>query len=173
MDLPQNWPEDSSPVEIAPGLYTPRDAQINTGPLRDMGLDGYGLWIRATLDDRLQYAPTFVGVESHWGGPINGTILRRVPVALLLAVETRGLPMLKLPEHGWWPFEYVESSSPERRGPLLAADDLLNVARIYAYQHAIGGKPAHEVARILDIPRSTADYWIRRAKDKGLIYAEA
>lgn len=46
---------------------------------------------------------------------------------------------------------------------------LARVAKIYTKAVARGEQPAKAVREALDIPVSTAGYWIRRAKDQGLI----
>jgi hypothetical protein len=62
---------------------------------------------------------------------------------------------------------------PEERDRLVAAgptDETLRcVARIYVMAELAGDPPAKFVKENLDIPMSTANSWIRRAKDRGTL----
>jgi hypothetical protein len=51
---------------------------------------------------------------------------------------------------------------PDRRP---TKDELRHVAAIYAFSHASWGKPREAVMRVWQIPRSTANRWIRKARE--------
>lgn len=55
---------------------------------------------------------------------------------------------------------------PDRRKAGPTADNLELVARIYWSQYAIWGKPRAAIIDYFDISRTTANVWIRRARDE-------
>lgn len=173
MDLPPHWPTNAEPVEIAPGLWTPRVARIRSADWKEGPLVGLDIRIHAHLDDGMRYMIDHFEINTDGTTTINGALLRKVPVNAIFTATAEEFASVKLDRRGWTQYSYISKRSTQARDDLMDADDLVNVARIYAHQLTISGKPAQEVAHLLDIPTSTADYWIRRAKDKGLIYAEA
>jgi hypothetical protein len=63
--------------------------------------------------------------------------------------------------------------APKERDRLVVAsptdETLLWVARIYVIAELAGDPPAKAVRESLGIPESTANNWIRRAKDRGIL----
>jgi hypothetical protein len=59
----------------------------------------------------------------------------------------------------------TEAREPGRAGP-LTDNELLALARRYWFEFISWGKPRQTVMSVFDLPRSTANYWIRKARDK-------
>jgi hypothetical protein len=47
------------------------------------------------------------------------------------------------------------------------------VAALYTMAVVIGDPPTRTVATVLNLPRSTAGYWVSKARDKGLLTVRA
>lgn len=160
-------------MEIAPGLWTPRVSNIERlttlpDPYAEIRLN-----LAISLNELMRYRVDSFAVKGEGGTEVNGALLRRIPLAAYVQLGAAALPSVQVREGLWVPFSRAGNPNLETAKLLEDSDPLVNVARHYAYQEAIGGTPAASVSKALGIPRSTADSWIRRAKDKGYIYADA
>lgn len=170
-------------TDLAPGLYAPTVVSAAETRLTDT----ISVRMSLRMSERRQYEITELTVAAKDYATITGTLLRKIPVSGALYEAAIHIPVVVRANGTREPFfarpddvkdsDYLKrnDAGPSPWYPSLTDtdDDLLRVARVFAFQHAISGTPAAAVAEVLRIPRSTADYWIRRAKDRGLIYAEA
>lgn len=59
----------------------------------------------------------------------------------------------------------VMQSGRDTDGP-LSDDELLTLARMYWFEFVSWGRPRQAVMDRFDLPRSTANYWIRKARER-------
>lgn len=177
------WTADAEPVEVAPGVYLP--SRLADRPEDDADLVGWGtesaddgskviprisVGVRMELRD-FAYALTRVEIQAHGDEVINGKLLRAIAVGgvvqgpvSLAAREKRADGKLVR----YWMHDLRKSALD---GP--TDENLKSVARVYAIGHAMQTKPTAAVEDALGLKRSTAENWVRRAKDKGYVFAEA
>lgn len=102
------------------------------------------------------------------GAAVTGEALRAIPVQTL--VRGAVADWVRLRANG----EETDAALPQEDRKRLTDDGptdetLTWVARIYLTAELTSDPPAKAVKEALSIPTSTAGYWIRRAKDKGLM----
>ena len=169
---PMPWFADLERVEVAPNLYAARWAEGEA--VVGMGVKGetvpFTVKASAELVD-YRYEVRSLSVETDQPGGINATFVRTNLVGDFADIAGRR-KFAQLTEGGEW-----VSYRPHfvYDGPPLSPEDsvLREVARIYACSYATGIKPTHRVEKGLNLKRSTAENWVRRAKDKGYVFAEA
>lgn len=169
-------PLSPSPREVAPGIYMDLPG---TARFVELELDGSLYDVAMVLNMTSEgVRPTEVTVTAHESGvPITGTTLRSLRVwetartALFLGVN-RG--QQRTLDSGHTEIKIMEGALSDekvaalrRQGP---TDESLEwVAYFYNLGGVIGLPPARQVEANLDLPRTTASKWIRRARAKGLL----
>lgn len=157
------WPDDAQRVEVAEGLVLPdRLHGIHATPFRgqDVSLD---LELR-----EYRYRVVSLTLEVEGDREITSTTLRKMPVGHLVSGIARTYARTPGPD-GDERFSPIPQWDRPSGGP--DSETLLRVAHLFALEHASGGAPIRTVENDLDVPRSTAEHWVRRAKDRGLIRA--
>ncbi|MGO1384268.1 MAG: hypothetical protein ACTHU1_05650 [Arachnia sp.] len=120
-------------------------------------------------------AVTVTASDDH---EVTGTTLRAVAVNSLMrhAVAGAMLPMEQqggfakiahLAERESWGFSDEDRARFRSLGPV--AETLKAVADVYEFGKITGRPPAREVEIQLDLPRTTASKWVRRARDEGYL----
>jgi Family of unknown function (DUF6214) len=115
---------------------------------------------------------------------VTGELLRRVPVARILAqAVVTPLVMVKIDEtrpgtrritgHDLTPDKlyerYVEGARRPRRGSPITDENLEQVAELYRAAVGRGDPPTQTVADAMGIPRSTAARWVAKARERKLL----
>jgi hypothetical protein len=145
-------------VPIGPGLAVFARQEFRT-TIEELGVDVVCLVTfdrdvgRLVVDDlRITRQPN--------GPPITGTLLRRVPMAALLA-SAMSLTALREVSPGRW-----QPIGTER---IEGEDDDHYVARIYTMASACGHRPTKAVQEMLGVAESTATQKVGRARLLGLL----
>lgn len=168
----------SAPTELAPGLFM---ALPGVATIENVDLEG-GLYdVELTLDmtpDGIR--PTSVKVTAQAGSPhVTGTTLRAVRVwdlarhAILTGVH-RGSSSASDGVTRW---DLASPALPDTEIARLRAqgpteETLTEVALLYNFAGVLGLPPAKFVEVNLEIPRTTASKWVRRAREKGLVHVQ-
>lgn len=157
------WPDDAQRVEVAEGLVLPdRLHEIRATPFR-------GQNVKLALELRAyRYRVVSLTLDVEGDREITGTTLRKLPVGHLVSGIARTYARTPGPG-GDERFSPIPQWDRPEGGP--DSETLLRVAHLFALEFASGGTPVKAVESDLDVPRSTAEYWVRRAKDRGLIRA--
>lgn len=177
------WSVDAEPVEIAPGVYLP--SRLVDRPLTDDELDAMaaGLDHAQTVIMRISvgvhmemrdfvYAITRIEIQAHGGESINGKLLRALAVSDLIEDPIRLAARVRRPDGKLARYEtHALRRAAALDGP--TDENLISAARVYAIGHAMQIRPTAAVEDALGLKRSTAENWVRRAKDKGYVFAEA
>lgn len=168
------------PVEIAPNLYVPGGRTESNGigwndePEPDNPDDPADYtadvmyWFTVELK-AYRYRLVRFEAESDRDEGITMQSLRNFPVQTALAwwATTQGCEKRSDGWHRFWIND--DRSELAELGP---TDDVLReVARVYALGYVAGDKPTGHVQQSFGLKRSTADNWVRRAKDRGYVYA--
>lgn len=114
---------------------------------------------------RLRIEATYDGVERV--RPVSVTVERvdSEPVTPEDMAATRlGWVMNRVVLGALRPRPYPVFHPRERAGP-LSSDEVRTLARLYWVEYVAWGDPRRAVMRAFGIPRSTASYWIRKARD--------
>ena len=152
-------------VNVGLGLTAPRGIK-GTMP----GGDEYpvDLDVVLILDGR-RYVVDVLTIRRREGGvSITGEHLRKIPVQEVVQEVVKGLTM-PVPFGRKEPAKFTrkEIKTLVEAGP---TDQTLEVvARIYVIAELSGEPPAKSVRETFKVPPSTAGYWIRRAKDRGIL----
>lgn len=102
---------------------------------------------------------------------ISSELLRKVPVRRLVADSLEPGIFYEINPERWRPWEPPARAVVARARELGPTDDTLElVEHQFTIARLIGNPPARQVASVLHLPISTAGNWIRRAKDRGLIF---
>lgn len=163
---------DLDSVELAPNLYAARTASdsAETEQRKPEGAVRFTVKVAVELVD-YRYEVRSLAIETDNPGGINATFIRNHLVGDFASIGGRR-SLAQMNEVGEW-----VSYRPTYRydGPPLSPTEavLKEVARIYAACYALGEKPTYRVEKGLNLKRSTAENWVRRAKDRGYVYAEA
>ncbi|MEE1617324.1 hypothetical protein [Brachybacterium sp. J153] len=169
---PMPWFADRESVELAPNLYAAQTSSgsAETEQRRPDGTVAFTVKTEVELV-HFRYEVRSLAIETEHPGGISATFIRNYLVGDFASLGGRR-SLAQLNEAGEW-FSYRPFFRYEGP-PLSPTDDVLKeVARIYACSYALSEKPTHRVEKGLNLKRSTAENWVRRAKDKGYIYAEA
>lgn len=108
--------------------------------------------IRATFDGQ-RVSAMLVGIERTDGTGVTPRDLTMVELGAAIEAVTAGAVS---PDHG--------AHIAPRPGRRPTPDELELVADAYWYHHVIGGNPRQAVMDIWDLPKSTANGWLRKAK---------
>lgn len=164
-------------VHAGSDLYAPTWVELTVTGMEDIDVD----YVAVLVLEGWRYVVQELRIlRRDDGPPITGELLRGIPVAMLIRgtvsnlVELRTDPDAAYESDGFRlrEPEQVVITPDERRRMVEAGptdDTLLWVARIYIMAELAGDPPAKSVKETLDIPTSTAGYWIRRAKDRGIL----
>jgi hypothetical protein len=160
----------SRKVHMGGGIYAKTRVRIDSTWVTQVHGEDVELDYSANivLDGR-RYVIDDLHIRRRPGGPaVTGELIRKIPVhhimrrAVVDATEYR--------ENGQVSQIRLTDSDLKRivgNGP---TDETLQwVARLYVSGELAGIAPAKNVRSILEIPTSTAGYWIRRAKDRGFL----
>lgn len=166
------WFADLESVELAPNLFAAREASDQADVERGTpnGIVNYSVKVSALLVD-YRYEVRSLAIETEHPGGINATFIRANLVGDFANMAGRRR-LAQVDKDGEWVSyrPYFRYDGP----PLSPTDDvLIEVARIYAACYALDLKPTSRVEKGLNLKRSTAENWVRRAKDRGYVYAEA
>ncbi len=167
------------PTQIAPNLVA---TVPGVGTIQGVDIDGSPYDVEMTMDMTAEgMRPTSVTVTACAGSPpVTGTTLRSVRVwdlarhVILAAVdrgtiERAGPHSVRVVERGL-SLTDADAARLRRDGP---TDESLDwVATCYNLALVLGLPPAKQVQVELQLPRTTATKWIKRARDKGLLGAE-
>lgn len=142
-----------------------------------------GVTVRFTLgrpDEGGPVVATSVTADCSTG--IGGTLLRRVQVATLVrdavaryamvgtaATEHDPAIGLDVTEVHQAPVEIDETAAMRMRLDGPTPDNLQVVARLYRVAEALQQGPTRHVASAIGLPISTAGFWVRKARDFGLL----
>jgi hypothetical protein len=155
----------SSSVEIAPGITLELPAVAEFGGVDlDGGEHSVKMVLRMTPDG---VRPTSVEVDGI-GNAVTGTTLRSLRVwelakeAIHLGLDRSGGLATRLSAER---AEHLRAIGPKR-------ETLEWVAFFYNLGRAVGLPPARQVEIELNVPRTTASKWVRRAREEGLIHGE-
>lgn len=160
--------------EVAVGLWFPAKVKA-VGPAMGLtsanvppGASGAAFSLEATFHmkrDGLGYLLGALELQAAYAADeIDGGTLRKLSLVGIKGGigERVGRLTHELPADIWG-IEPLNISSEVREQ--AGEDRLVRVARIYAREVLSGRRPAKAVSEELEIPSSTAGYWIRRAKD--------
>lgn len=161
-------------VHVGADLYAPGRVDLNAPGRTDIGADVRGVLL---LDGGRYVVQELRITRQDGGAPVTSELIRRIPVQTLIREMVSGSVRL-MTRHASPKGSYRQSFGPvrlsadERRRMVEAGptdETLLWVARFYLMAGLAGDPPAKSVKENLDIPTSTAGYWIRRAKDRGIL----
>jgi len=159
-------------VHVGSDLYAPTRVELTVTGMEDIGVDYVAVLV---LEGRRYAVQELRILRRDDGPPITGELLRGIPVAMLIRGAVSKLVELHMDPDVDYQLRVPEQVviTPEERRRMVGAgptdDTLLWVARIYVMAELAGDPPAKSVKETLDIPTSTAGYWIRRAKDRGIL----
>lgn len=161
-------------VHVGSDLYAPTRVELTVTGMEDIGVDYVAVLV---LEGRRYAVQELRILRRDDGPPITSELIRGIPVAMLIRGAVSNLVDLRIAQPS-----PKGTTSHTVGGVLLTPDDrvrlveagptdetLLWVARIYVMATLAGDPPAKSVKETLDIPTSTAGYWIRRAKDRGIL----
>jgi hypothetical protein len=166
----------------------------HTGVLRRFAVamqleDGIGVRLEIEVDDQGHASCRKIEVSAD---EVNGEMLRKVPVARLLATamstelvlfkfgepppgELRidfGEKVARLPttkERAEFYADYAKGARHPRRGSPLTEDNLRQVADVYRLALQRGDPPTQTVADQMNVVRSTASRWVAAARKRGFL----
>lgn len=169
---PMPWFADRESVELAPNLYAARTSSgsAETEQRRPEGTVSFTVKTEVELVD-FRYEVRSLAIETEHPGGISATFIRNYLVGDFASIGGRR-SLAQLNGAGEWVSyrSFYRYDGP----PLSPTEEVLKeVARIYASCYALSEKPTFRVEKGLNLKRSTAENWVRRAKDRGYIYAEA
>lgn len=116
-------------------------------------------------------APIAVTAVATPGHAVDGTSLRDIPVHEL-ATAAIGEFLLRCvddEEGAFEPMEPLEFDAEAIRSAGPTDESLRVVADIYEIARLMGDPPARQVEKTLNMPRTTASKWIRRARERGIL----
>lgn len=162
-------PDRTSTIELCPGLLYPRrwnaDGTLDADPpVRWKAVIEYN-------EAGAKFEVRAVEVVAPVGVSLTGDMLRSLQLGELLRRTVKpssALTSTKKPRIGPYSLltEDVQARMKEA-GPVT--ETLEMVAWIYRTAFAVGDSPTKQVADAFEIPRPTADRWVRRARDRGLL----
>lgn len=159
-------------VHIA-GLTAPRRTLVNIQIRLDDEPAADGRAVVEFNDESGRFELREIEFRSEPGHSLTGEILRAIPLASLLDHarpsdwEQRQLPP-GVVRHG--PYGLLTEEAQARMkeaGPVT--ETLRMVATIYQVAYAMGDPPTKQVAAAFDVPRPTAERWVRRARERGFL----
>lgn len=175
------WPADAEPVEVAPGVYLPsrlRDLPPTSDELDAIAreTDTPKMVLSFTLETHMElrdyvYVITRLVMQAYGDEAISGKSLRGVAVTDLMEDPVRHSARVRREDGMLARYEMHDLRRAAQAGP--TDENLISAARVYAVGHAMQIRPTAAVEDALGLKRSTAENWVRRAKDKGYVFAEA
>jgi hypothetical protein len=159
-------------IHVGSGIYALDRVQVDSSQMPEQSEVDYS----ATLViEGLRYVVEELALRRSraWdapaGPPITGELIRKIPVQRIVTVAAM-IESGTLDESGEvTPLRFTDADI-ERLVKAGATDEtLLAVAQIYVTSALAGDPPARSVREVLGIPASTANVWIRRAKDRGFL----
>lgn len=159
-------------VKISPDLRILRHCGAT---LTDEPESPYDIEIRAEWSEKeFEYEIADLRLNRTKGSPaITGESLRSVPVQALLRRALEALIQVEIDDGSAISMLSVLDDEMARdvasRGP--KPETLLWTARVYQAARIRLEPPTREVTRVFGIPHRTASYWIRLARDRGILEA--
>jgi hypothetical protein len=164
-------------VHTGSDLYAPTWVELTVTGMEDIDVDYVAVLV---LEGRRYVVQELRILRRDDGPPITSELIRGIPVAMLIRGTVSNLVELRTDPDAVYESDGLRLRAPEqvvitpdeRRRMVEAGptdDTLLWVARIYIMAELAGDPPAKSVKETLDTPTSTAGYWIRRAKDRGIL----
>jgi hypothetical protein len=174
-------------VSVGSDVYAPEQVELTQDDVEDMaGLRDIAVNFEAVL--MLEGARYVVQdlrfIRREGGAPITSELIRRIPVQRIVRGVVTELAELRTDPGAVYESDGMRMRAPEQvvippdeRGRLVGAgptdETLLWVARVYVMATLAGDPPAKAVKENLGIPMPTANNWIRRAKDRGILKQQA
>lgn len=164
-------PDRTATVELCPGLVYPRTWRAD-GVVEGEPPVTWKALIEFN-DAAARFEVRTVEVVAPVGLSLTGDLLRALQLGELLRRAVKPSSSLNMPTAGTLrtgPYSLLTTDSQARMkeaGPVT--ETLEMVAWIYRTAFAVGDSPTKQVADAFDIPRPTADRWVRRARDRGLL----
>ena len=115
-----------------------------------------------------EYVTTGLAVQGGTGAPVNGVLLRKIPVDKYKHLAVSRFLLLKTGEDEYHPFDassFGTLNIAAKDGP--TDENLKYVARIYRVSKHISDSPRKAVADAFGIASSTATIWINHARERG------
>jgi hypothetical protein len=170
-------------VRVGSDVYAPEQVELTQTGVEDMaGVRGIGVDFEAVLmlDGARYVVQDLRFIRREGGAPITSELIRRIPVQRIVRGVVTELAELRTDPDAVYESDGFRLRAPERvvitpdeRERMVEAgptdETLLWVARIYVMAGVAGDPPAKSVKETLDIPMPTANNWIRRAKDRGIL----
>jgi len=132
----------------------------------------YSLTLEIALDGDQLVCEALTCRRRDGAGPVTGDVLRQVPVARLVTMAAWEAVFVYLDDRQMQPVSMLLADAPDPSdGPTTEA--LTYVARVYAIAVLCGEGPTRMVADLVGLPQSTAGYWVRKARQQGLLTVSA
>lgn len=183
------WSEGAEAVEVAPDIFVPsfiryehsREAAMRLwdrvveagegeGPAPEPNLEVEYIANIQLVNYRYVLRSLEITVPGDEG--VTATTLREFKVGTIAGPVASGYVRIQRSPGG--PLEPIALPDLGEGATDKPTDATLKaVGRLYAVGHAIQWRPTAAVQESLKLTRSTADNWVRRAKDKGYVFAEA
>ena len=115
-----------------------------------------------------EYVTTGLAVQGGTGAPVNGVLLRKIPVDKYKHLAVSKFLLLKTGDDEYRPFDvssFGALNTAAKDGPTDA--NLKYVARIYRVSKHISDSPRKAVADAFGFTDRTASYWINHARERG------
>lgn len=168
------WSADAEPVEAAPGLLLPSRLRARF-PWVDLpdGTDGQAPTKYAGTFELIDYRFIMrqLTVEDSSDDGVTSQMLRGFTMRDMMEFPLRSSPRIRGDDGMLHLYEMHNLRHDATEGPTDA--NLKAAARVYAVGYAMQIRPTAAVEDALGLKRSTAENWVRRAKDKGYVFAEA
>ena len=161
-------------VHVGVDLYAPARVVLPRTPIEGVGADVTAVLV---LEGRRYVVQEMRIIRQDNGEPITSELIRGIPVQGVVRHYVRDLIERRIDMPSTKGVTHYQGGpvtlTEEERSGLVAAgptdETLLWVARIYILAELAGEPPAKTVRFGLGIPESTANSWIRRAKDRGIL----
>lgn len=153
---------------LGAGLYAPTHVNLHEAEVLPSE-SGLNVSADLVLEGGRYVVERLTTTRRPGGVPVTGEALRKIAIQDLVLVAVAGT-VGPLDEQGNpVPMRYSdeEVAAIRRQGPTDST--LSKVAQLYVIGRLVGTAPAKNVAAVLGIPMPTANNWIRRAKDRGLL----
>jgi hypothetical protein len=157
-------------VHVGNDLYAPEHVELTVTGVEGIGADLTGV---LQLEGRRYVVQELRITRQDAGEPITSELIRGIAVQKLVRGVVRASVQLRIAPPSHEGISKAVVLAPKERDRLVVAgptdETLLWVARIYVIAELAGDPPAKAVRESLGIPESTANNWIRRAKDRGIL----
>ena len=160
-------------AHVGSDIYAPTRIELTAVGMDDLAADVTAVLV---LDGRRYSVQELRITRREDGPPITGELIRRIPVKAIIRGSVSDSAELREPGREVTFAEFtriLEVDDPDAARRMVTGgptdEMLLWVARIYVMAELAGDPPAKAVKENLDIPMPTANNWIRRAKDRGIL----